>query len=977
MSIDSDKALRPFQLLTNPFFVLKVEPTTPISRIQEAVEDALADGEVAEADIVAARETLVNPRQRTSAELSYLFDSPPSHIARLVTILMGSAASEILKEAERMAPLSRSNLLAEVSGRSPASGDLVFSLVDAHAQISSTGLLGKIQSVRRQAGMVSPSLEAVDDALSTLYEQHVKTTLAGLKTANRAALPVQECTKRILAAPDEYRVQALDRLLQAYAQFAASELGELEEQIAALAEQLRTRPATTADIAELLDHLRRWLNLAQPLIESEAQKGRDEIGSRRLFFTIRSLCIDRANEHGDFASALSISEVAFEIFRALPRASEQLAEDAQLLKERITEEKISPLKRFIDGVSKWTVAADLESGGFGPAAKGAAHDLWNLFLVALADLKGTNLADLPWILVRGLAIDLNNEENSPVAAKVIIEQLLRLLSRDTVHTASLIEKLRDDLRAVTKNANEKRVLKLVESGDTQAALKGLDEVLKSELPPEDRALYGQLRNKLQSQRNVRFAKWGVLCLIAAALIGANLSNNSGPSRQRSAMPARPVEAPAPPYQTPRHSSDAFPVPTQTPAEQPDLSEVKPLIGSGSLLGRSSIRYCRFQKARLESIEGDLRSSFETEEFNKLADDYNARCANFRYYENDLRVVEAQARDRAAIISQEGRSIAATWRSRPTSSIVPVPGGSPFDAKPVTPPVPATQPPPEINRAPASKPETSQQDDVATNLLDLDIANAVQKRLLDLGFFRGPVNGVWGPQSRNALRAFKMANGLPADDIYDSVTAHRLVSSGAIRMPGGKSPAPAESIQESYYAPRGGATFNPLNRDDAAQIQRKLRELGYYRASNNYLWSAASREALREFKIRNGLEANDIWDIETEQRLMAATAPSTPTDIEAAFSAVIAGAWTTDLRACPGAAGGSDALVVTMTTKSAETEGARCEFQSYSGSGVIWKILALCTVSGETRKTSVSLSRSSDTLTWSSSKGTTKYSRCPS
>ncbi|MCG2639413.1 MULTISPECIES: peptidoglycan-binding protein [Bradyrhizobium] len=980
MSNISKGAVRSFQLLRNPFFVLRVDPTTPLDRISEAVEDALADGEVPEADIVAAREALINPRQRTGAELSYLFDTPPSHVDRLVRALNGSTPSAILKEAERTAPLSRSNLLADVSARSPASSDVLFSILDAHAQISSSDLLAKIQSARRQAGMVSPSLEVVEEALSTLYEQHIKAMLAGLKNAYSAAAPLREGTRRILAAPDEDRLQALDRLLRAYSQFASSELGELEEHITQLVEQLRTRPATTGDIGELLDHLRRWLNLAQPLIDSEAQKGRDETRSRQLCFTIRSLCIDRANEHGDFASALSISEVASEIFRSLPRASEQLAEDAQLLKERITEGKITPLKKFIDGVSKWTIAADLENSGFGSSAKGAAHELWNLFLATVAELEGSNLADLPWILVRGLAIDLNNEENSPVAARVIIEQLLRL-SRDTTPSADFIEKLRDDLRAVTKNANEKRVLKLVESGNTSAALRGLDEVLQTDLPPEDRALYSQLRSKLQSQRNVRFAKWVFFGLIAAALIGANLSNNSGPSSQRPAPSTRPVEAPSPPYQVPRPSSDTFPAPTwtpPTPAEQADLSEVKPPTGSGSLLTRSNIRYCRFQKARLKSIEGDLRNSFETDEFNKLADDYNARCSNFRYYENDLRIVEEEVRSRAATLIQEGRSMSATWRSRPTSSSAPGPGSSPFDAKPVTPTVPTTQLPPELPGVPASRSETSQLDDPATNLLDLDVANAVQKRLLELGFFRGPVNGVWGPQSRSALRAFKKANSLPADDIYDGATAGRLGSTAVIRaMPGGKPTTPADPIQDSYYAPRGGATVNPLNRNDAARIHNKLRELGYYRASNNNLWSAASRDALKEFKMRNGLEANDVWDIDTEQRLMAANAPSTPADLEAAFSAVVAGAWTTDLRACQGATGGSDALIMTMTTKGAETDGARCDFQSFSGSGVTWKVAAVCTVSGETRKATISLARSNDTLTWSSPKGTTKYLRCPS
>jgi hypothetical protein len=227
-----------------------------------------------------------------------------------------------------------------------------------------------------------------------------------------------------------------------------------------------------------------------------------------------------------------------------------------------------------------------------------------------------------------------------------------------------------------------------------------------------------------------------------------------------------------------------------------------------------------------------------------------------------------------------------------------------------------------------------------------------------------------------LKAFKLANNLSPDDNYDAVSAERLHSTEALRAAPGPKPN-IDPAQEFYYAPRAGTSINPLNRNDAARIHNKLRELGYYRASNNNLWSAASRDALKEFKTRNGLSADDVWDSATEQALMAAAAPNTPSDIEAAFSTVVTGAWTTDVRACQGSSGGTDALVVMITTKGAETDGAQCEFQSFSGSGVSWRVAAVCTVSGETRKTNISLTRLNEVLTWSSAKGTTKYLRCPS
>jgi peptidoglycan hydrolase-like protein with peptidoglycan-binding domain len=52
--------------------------------------------------------------------------------------------------------------------------------------------------------------------------------------------------------------------------------------------------------------------------------------------------------------------------------------------------------------------------------------------------------------------------------------------------------------------------------------------------------------------------------------------------------------------------------------------------------------------------------------------------------------------------------------------------------------------------------------------------AAQTRLIELGFLKGPADGVWGGKSRTALRAFKVANGLAADEV-------RLIAEGLSRI----------------------------------------------------------------------------------------------------------------------------------------------------------------------------------------------------
>ena len=60
--------------------------------------------------------------------------------------------------------------------------------------------------------------------------------------------------------------------------------------------------------------------------------------------------------------------------------------------------------------------------------------------------------------------------------------------------------------------------------------------------------------------------------------------------------------------------------------------------------------------------------------------------------------------------------------------------------------------------------------------------AAQNRLIELGFLAGPADGVWGTKSRMALRAFKIANGLAADDKWDDLVSSRLYSTQAARSP---------------------------------------------------------------------------------------------------------------------------------------------------------------------------------------------------
>jgi hypothetical protein len=294
-----------------------------------------------------------------------------------------------------------------------------------------------------------------------------------------------------------------------------------------------------------------------------------------------------------------------------------------------------------------------------------------------------------------------------------------------------------------------------------------------------------------------------------------------------------------------------------------------------MFSQANIRYCLYQKERMKGMDSDLRSAEERSAFDVVAADYNSRCGNFRYRDSDLRIVTDEVGKKSEILAAEGLSIVAGWRSGSTAQ--------PSLARRDAPSFPATTAPTpsyqSANLDPASPAASA-----GIDLLQLETAIKTQRRLGELGYFRAPSNGAWGPQSRSALRSFKVANGLPNDDALDQTTAARLFSASAARNTSFAGMAVVATVAtESTYPPPPGATLNPLNRSDAPKIHAKLRELGLYQGTSNTLWSAASRDALRQFKASSELAADDEWDAATETRLMSATLGRPARDIPAGFA----------------------------------------------------------------------------------------------
>jgi len=330
------------------------------------------------------------------------------------------------------------------------------------------------------------------------------------------------------------------------------------------------------------------------------------------------------------------------------------------------------------------------------------------------------------------------------------------------------------------------------------------------------------------------------------------------------------------------SHEGAPLQSEGPAVT-QFAEERPLRDSAHEFTRANLRYCTFQQIRLEAL-GPITEGADLVVFNALVDDWNGRCAKPRYSPQDKEAVDGEAVRRRALLEVEGRALMNVWRRKVVTTVQqrPAPAGvGAGEAAPAT--AAAVTAPEETANAVESLPllithgrATADESDRAIllrspslALLRGDVAMRVQRRLTDLGYTVAP-DGTWGSASRAALRRFKKANGLLGNDAFDAETVTRLFSTSAVKAAANQTNDETAAI-ETVYPPPPSADLNPLNRADGQRIQRRLTELGYYSGRGDAEWDAASRAALRRFKVANGLGNSEEWDASAEAVLFDAQA----------------------------------------------------------------------------------------------------------
>ena len=664
-----------FNLLLNPFVLLSVAPNAATQVIKQAYEDALEDGIAPADDLQRAQQLLLTPRLRVDAEIGGFLDVAPDLAKQIITLLKKGAAYNELKDAlNSLHALPRSNVLAHLGSASPMGVAELLQLLETQATIAIGSVHDAVNEVREEAGSGKADRDTITDALVRLEERQTRAVLDTFVGGAAFAATFTTFVERVLADGDASLITKLDTYIRAYSQAASPELSRRREMVVAACDAVRKDPKNRDAVDQITIALHHWNEIEQPLQLFEAHMNREEPHGRDLYFHVRDLCLWLANEKAEYETAKRITQACADVFSNLPRSLGQMQEESeqltQLRNQQTAVTLLTPLSKVCEEAQQNHRGLEREvlRNGFCSSSLGIAKILFDEFANGVAITSATDVADLPWRLVRDIAISLNNDSKSPSAAAAVINGLVDYFSirRPSKEMAETLEK---DRQTAKKNVAQGEFDKSLAAGRLGSAATLVDYLLTLETDANEVATLHQVRDAIAAKRRSNKNKlwgWGAAAAFVLFLIATNQDNrpsSNQDNRPYSNQNNRPSSPPISRGNSPIQPS----IPGPTPAPATATTTDPPAIGTGLSFSQANLRYCAFQKVRLETAQSSASSESARLAISALIDDWNSRCSDYRYLPSDKSVVDAEVISRRSTLEAGGRALADTWATAPTFS----------------------------------------------------------------------------------------------------------------------------------------------------------------------------------------------------------------------------------------------------------------------------------------------------------------------
>lgn len=240
----------------------------------------------------------------------------------------------------------------------------------------------------------------------------------------------------------------------------------------------------------------------------------------------------------------------------------------------------------------------------------------------------------------------------------------------------------------------------------------------------------------------------------------------------------------------------------------------------------------------------------------------------------------------------------SWGTEPTASasVTPIPnvivlnpgtpeGNVPTDGSTFT-PIPVTPTPTPAPVTPTPTPKSLQR-----GFTGSDAVRAVQKRLKELGYYKGSADGDFGPATEEAVKAFQKANGLTADGKVGEKTLAKMNGTSAVSAKEANATAAPKTTPKATAkvtnTPRATATPD-LSKDiylelgskgkKVETLQRRLIELGWLSGNVTGNYDETTEAAVSAFQKKAKLWVDGKAGPDTLKKLYASDAPRSSTPI---------------------------------------------------------------------------------------------------
>lgn len=447
-------------LLQNPFHILNASPRDNRRRIMELADERslLLDS----SECMEARSDLTNPRKRLSAEVAWLPGIGPKRVGEVLSLLKSSPTD--LLAVDKLSSIARANLLAAGLARLPDHNpddvaEWILEISWAFEDLDSEELSVIINEERIVSGFPEVSdLSAVEAEIQERrrhYRQVIKSALDNLSPKEL----VEAVTVAVETATDdggEHGPFLIADLVDSYEVEAQGFLDKEEGNIRALVEKLRAAvdaerlDSTLAPMVnQLIQVVKNWDTVAQPIQVSTKSRGLDHDASHRVAGLVRGLAIHMFNEHGKLDFSQQLTNMLQEVFAEVGEVAERTAEDAgalgEIAEQRILHSEVSKIEELTTQIK-----ADVDSGRPDSYLSPKVSQLCQLVMNWEIDPEHDASQHAAWI-VRDLAIHVFNKHDKLDHSQQLTQALLGVFE----DAGEISDRIAEDAKALQEIASSR------------------------------------------------------------------------------------------------------------------------------------------------------------------------------------------------------------------------------------------------------------------------------------------------------------------------------------------------------------------------------------------------------------------------------------------------------------------------------------------------------------------------------------------